>query len=118
MTAKAKKAGRPLLTALHDTAMDLHKAGFMDLESLREYDALCLDDEVFEAKDIVELRSQLQISQGVLAAFVNTTTSTMAQWEAGDKRPGGPARRVLWLLKRNGLEALAEGHDDSTDRDL
>lgn len=108
MTAKAKKAGRPLLTALHNTATDLHKAGFMDLKSLREYDALCLDDEVFEAIDIVKLRSQLQISQGVLAAFVNTTTSTVAQWEAGDnKRLGGPARRVLGLLKRKGLEAFA-----------
>ena len=88
MTAKAKKAASPLLAALHDTATDLHKAGFMDLKSLREYDALCLDDEVFEAKDIVKLRSQLQISQGVLAAFVNTTTSSVAQWEAGGKRPG------------------------------
>ena len=60
-----------------------------------------------QAKDIVQLRSQLQISQGVLAAFVNTTTSSVAQWEAGDKRPGGPARRVLGLLKRKGLEAFA-----------
>ena len=42
MTAKAKKAASPLLAALHDTATDLHKAGFMDLRSLREYDALCL----------------------------------------------------------------------------
>ena len=31
----------------------------MDLKSLRQYDALCLDDEVFEAIDIVKLRSQL-----------------------------------------------------------
>ena len=107
MTAKAKKAGSPLLAALHDTATDLHQAGFIDMKSLREYDALCLDDEVFEAKDVAQLRSQLQISQGVLAAFVNTTTSSVAQWEAGVKRPGGPARRVLGLLKRKGLEAFA-----------
>lgn len=106
MAAKAKKASSSLLAVLHDTATDLHKAGFMDLKSLRQYDALCLDDEVFEAKDIVKLRSQLQISQGVLAAFVNTTTSSVAQWEAGDKRPGGPARRVLGLLKRKGLRAF------------
>ena len=59
MTAKAKKAASPLLAALHDTATDLHKAGFMDLKSLREYDALCLDDGVFEENDIVTRRSQL-----------------------------------------------------------
>ena len=104
---KAKKSASPLLAALHDTATDLHKAGFMNLKSLREYDALCLDDEVFEAKDIVQLRARLQISQGVLAAFVNTSTSSVVQWEAGDKRPGGPARRVLGLLKRKGVEAFA-----------
>ena len=59
LTAEAKKAASPLLAALHDTATDLHKAGFMDLRSLREYDALCLDDEVVEAEDILTRRSQL-----------------------------------------------------------
>ena len=57
LPAEAKKAASPLLAALHDTATDLHKAGFMDLRSLREYDALCLDDEVFEENDIVMQRS-------------------------------------------------------------
>ena len=55
--ASAKNAASPLLAALHDTATDLHKAGFMDLKSLREYDALCLDDDVFEENDIVMQRS-------------------------------------------------------------
>ena len=59
LPAEAKKASSPLLAALHDTATDLHKAGFMDLRSLREYDALCLDDEVVEAEDILTRRSQL-----------------------------------------------------------
>ena len=59
LSAEAKMAASPLLAALHDTATDLHKAGFMDLRSLREYDALCLDDEVVEAEDILTRRSQL-----------------------------------------------------------
>jgi putative transcriptional regulator len=50
---KQKRQPARLLAALHDTATDLHKAGFMDLASLREYDALCLADEVFKADDIV-----------------------------------------------------------------
>ena len=54
-----KKAASPLLAALHDTATDLNKAGFMDLKALSEYDALCLADEVCEAEDIVTRRSQL-----------------------------------------------------------
>ena len=52
-------AASPLLAALHDIATDLHKAGFMDLKTLRKYDALCLADEVCEAEDIVTRRSQL-----------------------------------------------------------
>ena len=59
LPAEAKKAASPLLAALHDIATDLHKAGFMDLRSLREYDALCLADEVCEAEDIVTRRPQL-----------------------------------------------------------
>ncbi|SFV00326.1 putative transcriptional regulator [Paenacidovorax caeni] len=59
LPTEAKKAASPLLVALHDIATDLHKAGFMDLRSLREYDALCLDDEVVEAEDILTRRSQL-----------------------------------------------------------
>lgn len=53
LPTEAKNAASLLLAALHDTATYLHKAGFMDLRSLREYDALCLDDEVFEENDIV-----------------------------------------------------------------
>ena len=59
LTAEAKNAASPLLAALHDTATDLHEAGFMDLKALSEYGALCLDDEVVEAEDILTRRSQL-----------------------------------------------------------
>lgn len=59
LTAEAKNAASPLLAAMHDTATDLHEAGFIDLKSLREYDALCLADEVCEAEDIVSRRPQL-----------------------------------------------------------
>ena len=59
LPTEAKNAASLLLAALHDTATYLHKAGFMDLRSLREYDALCLADEVCEAEDIVTRRSQL-----------------------------------------------------------
>lgn len=106
MTAKTKKVASSPLAALHNTTTALHKAGFVDLKSLREYDALCLGDGIFESRDIMKLHSQLQISQGVLAAVVNTTTSLVAQWEADDKRPGEPARRVLGWLKRKWLEAF------------
>ena len=31
-----------ILDAVHETAQDLHSAGFIDMRRMREYDALCL----------------------------------------------------------------------------
>ncbi len=47
-----------------------------------------------------------KISQAVFAAVLNTSLSTVRQWEIGDKRPSGPSLKLLDLLDRNGLEAL------------
>lgn len=49
LPASTKKSSQPLLAALHDTATNPHKVGFMNLKPLRKYDALCLAGEVFEA---------------------------------------------------------------------
>lgn len=42
MTAKTKAGGK-ILGAVHETAHDLHSAGFIDMRSMRNYDALCLE---------------------------------------------------------------------------
>ena len=41
MTAKPK-AGSKILAAAHETARDLHDAGFIDMRSMKHYDVLCL----------------------------------------------------------------------------
>lgn len=35
-------AKRRILAAVHDTASDLHRLGFIDERKMREFDALCL----------------------------------------------------------------------------
>ena len=42
----------------------------------------------------------------VLASVLNTSVSTVRQWEIGDKHPSGPSAKLLDLLDRKGLEAL------------
>jgi putative transcriptional regulator len=42
----------------------------------------------------------------VLASILNTSLSTVRQWEIGRKRPSGPSLKLLDLLDRKGLEAL------------
>jgi putative transcriptional regulator len=45
-------------------------------------------------------------ARAVLASVLNTSVSTVRQWEIGDKHPSGPSAKLLDLLDRKGLEAL------------
>jgi putative transcriptional regulator len=106
MTAKTKTTGR-ILDAVHETARDLHKAGFIDKRRMRQYDALCLAPvPKYSSKRIRALRDRHNISQAVLASVLNTSLSTVRQWEIGEKSPSGPSLKLLSLLDRKGLEAL------------
>ncbi len=106
MTTKSKAASR-ILEAVHETARGLDKAGFIDKRRMREYDALCLASipDYSKAK-IRALRQRHKLSQAVLAAVLNTSLSTVRQWEIGDKHPSGPSLKLLDLLDRKGLESL------------
>jgi putative transcriptional regulator len=102
-----KKAKSRLLGAVHETASDLHAGGLIDKRRMQEYDALCLAPVgEFSSETIVALRQRFNISQAVLAAVLNTSLSTVRQWESGAKRPSGPSAKLLSLLERKGLEAL------------
>ena len=106
MTSKTVVKSR-ILAAVHETASDLHNAGFIDLRRMREYDALCLAPvPEYSSKKIRALRTRHKLSQAVLAAVLNTSLSTVRQWEIGDKHPSGPSLKLLNLLERKGLEAL------------
>jgi len=45
----------------------------------------------------------VNVSQNVFALYLNTTVSTVRQWEQGDKKPSGIAARLLQLIQKNGL---------------
>jgi putative transcriptional regulator len=106
MTTRAK-AGSKILDAVHDTARDLHTAGFIDMRKMQRYDALCLEPiPTFSSAKIRALRARHKLSQAVLATVLNTSLSTVRQWEIGDKRPSGPSLKLLSLLDRKGLEVL------------
>jgi putative transcriptional regulator len=104
MTTKYKSR---VLQAVHQTARDLHGAGFIDKRRMREYDILCgapVPD--YSKARIRSLRKRHHLSQAVLASVLNTSLSTVRQWEVGEKRPSGPSLKLLDLLDRKGLEAL------------
>jgi len=65
---KREKHKSRLLSAVHETARDLHKLGFIDKRTMREYDMLCIEP-VFDysAAQIRSLRERYRLSQAVMA---------------------------------------------------
>jgi len=106
MTTRAK-AGSRILDAVHETARDLHAADFIDMRTMQSYDALCLEPvPTYSSAKIRALRARHKLSQAVLATVLNTSVSTVRQWEIGEKQPSGPSLKLLNLLDRKGLEVL------------
>ncbi len=106
MTTKPKTKSR-ILEAVHETASDLHRLGFIDKRKMRKYDVLCLEPvPEYDATRIRALRERLHLSQAVLASVLNTSPSTVRKWEIGDKKPSGPSLKLLDLIERKGLETV------------
>lgn len=102
------KRGSAILASVHETVADLHKAGLVKTETMREFDKLCLEPIVqFRARDIAALRMREKVSQPVFAMYLNVSKSSVSQWETGQKNPDGAALKLLNIVQRKGLEVLA-----------
>ena len=105
----ATKHKSRIARVVHEAAADAHKAGVMDKTTLRKFDELCLAEvQELSPREILALREREKVSQAVLARHLNVTTGLISQWERGERRPSGPALTLLSLIKRKGLEILAE----------
>lgn len=101
------KARSQIFEAVHETASDFHRLGFIDKRKMSKFDALCLAPiPQYDSEQIRALRDHLQLSQAVLASVLNTSLSTVRKWEIGEKHPSGPSLKLLNLLERKGLEAV------------
>ena len=102
-----KKRDDRILEAVHETARDLHRLGFIDKRKMRKFDALCLAPvHEYDAEKVRALRERLHLSQAMLASVLDTSISTVRKWEVGDKKPSGPSQKLLDLIERKGLEAV------------
>ena len=96
------------LAAAHETAYGLTEAGVMAKRTMRAFDEMCLTPiEDLTPDDIRELRLREHASQAVFARYLNVTTSLVSQWERGEKRPRGASLKLLTLIAKNGLGAVA-----------
>jgi len=97
-----------ILEAVHETALGLYEAGVMDQITMREFDIMCLPKiEKLEPQKIKAIRETAQVSQAVFAAVLNTSVSTVQKWEIGQKHPSGTALKLLHIVEKRGLEAIA-----------
>jgi putative transcriptional regulator len=80
----------------------------MDKQTMRKFDVMCLTPvRPLSAKQIRELRRRERASQAVFARYLNVTTGLVSQWERGAKHPRGASLKLLALVAKNGLEAVA-----------
>ncbi len=105
---KTKQYRSALMASIHETAEGLHAAGVMDKRTMREFDTMCLTPtRPLKPKEIRALRLREGASQAVFARYLNVTTGLISQWERGEKHPQGASLKLLTLVKKNGLEAVA-----------
>jgi putative transcriptional regulator len=106
-TAKRKYRNAALRTA-HATVKGLHDIGLVDKATMRRFDASCLRMiEDLRPEDIAAIREQAGVSQSVFACYLNVPAALVSQWERGQRRPTGAAVKLLSLVKRKGLDAIA-----------
>ena len=61
--------------------------------------------EKLEEIRLIRLRENL--SQTVFARYLNVSKNLVSDWEWGLKKPGGPALRLLTVIEKKGLQAIA-----------
>ena len=96
------------LAAAHEAALGLAEAGLMSKRTMRKFDEMCLTPvREMTAEDIRALRLREHASQAVFARYLNVTTGLVSHWERGEKRPRGASLKLLTLVEKNGLAAVA-----------
>lgn len=103
-----KKFNSDAAAAVHEAITGLYRVGVVDKATMKEFDKSCLTEaEDLSPVQIQRLRKQAGVSQSVLAAHLNVRPTLVSAWERGDRKPSGPARKLLTLAKRKGLESIA-----------
>ena len=95
--------------SIHQSASALHSIGAISKTTLRQFDELCIAPVPAQipAAQIKQLRERSHVSQPVFARYLNTSASTVKQWESGEKQPSGMALKLLSTVQKHGLDILA-----------
>jgi len=104
----SKKYRSDAMAAIHETMEALHNVGAIDKQTMRRFDEACLTPvRALTARQIRALRERERVSQTVFANYLNVTPNLVSKWERGEKRPSGPAMKLLSLVEKHGITAVA-----------
>lgn len=104
----AKRYKSDVLASVHEAASDLAKVGYIDKATMRAFDAGCLTNvEPLPPGEIKAIRERERVSQAVFAAYLHVTTGLVSKWERGEKKPQGASLKLLNLVRKKGLDAVA-----------
>ena len=107
-TVKGKGYRSEIAGAVHEMMSDAHDAGVVWRAARRTFYLSWLAPAPSLAGDeISAIREREHVSQPVFAAYLNVSRNLVSDWERGVKRPGGPALRLLSIIQRKGLQAVA-----------
>ena len=96
------------MASIHETMEALHKIGAVDKQTMHRFDEACLTRvRPLNPRQIKAIRDRERVSQTVFANYLNVTPNLVSKWERGEKRPSGPALKLLALVEKHGLSAVA-----------
>jgi putative transcriptional regulator len=109
----SEKAARPIdgkfkscaFEVAHEIVSDMFELGLVDIKTMRKFDIGCLTpvEATFTPDDLRAIRQRERVSQAVFARHLNVATSTISQWERGERRPEGAALKLIALINAHGL---------------
>lgn len=105
----AKKTDR-ISAELAEMALLLNKHELLSAHDLGLIRALSSPPPAYTPERVAKIRiKKARMSQAVFASFLNVTPSTVQKWEspASGKHPGGAAAKLLQIIEKKGIEALA-----------
>ena len=93
---------------VHRMMSDIAAVGGIDAAKMREFDEKCLvQTEPLSPKDIKQIRIAAGVSQAEFAAYLGTTTGLVSKWETGNSKPSRMALKLLAVVRKQGLAAVA-----------
>ena len=103
-----KKYRSDALAAVHEAMEAVHRVGGIDTKTMREFDEACLTPvRMLTPEEIRAIRTREHLSQPVFARYLNVSKNLISDWERGVKKPGGPALRLLTIVEKKGIQAIA-----------